>query len=162
CEACHVNDHKGQFHNKFADRQCTSCHNQTRFAGEKKFDHNQSRYDLKGKHLKVKCFECHKPTAAIFKEPPHHHKGKFIWADLFTKDCALCHKDPHKGRFGAKCSTCHTEDGWDQTASFHKDFILQGVHNMLDCNQCHVDNRALTGMGDDCKMCHQKDDIHLG
>src|SRR5262249_13339518 len=99
---------------------------------------------------------------ARYKEPPKHHKGVFIFADLAAKDCNLCHKDPHKGEFGKKCSACHTEDGWKETANFHKDFLLEGVHNLLECSQCHVEKRVLTGTGNDCQVCHMKDDAHLG
>lgn len=162
CEACHQNEHKGQFHDKFATSPCVSCHFTTDFAHRNKFDHHLARFDLKGKHIKVKCVDCHKPTEERFKVVPHHFKDKFIFPDLLTKDCELCHKDPHAGRFGKQCSTCHTEEGWDKTADFHKDFVLSGVHNLLECTECHVDKRQLTGMGNDCKMCHQKDDVHMG
>ena len=98
----------------------------------------------------------------VFKAPPHHFKDKFIFADLAEKDCATCHKDPHKGRFGKRCSECHTESGWDETAEFHKNFVLSGVHFMLECADCHRDKRRLSGLGNDCKVCHQKDDVHQG
>ncbi|MCX6105496.1 MAG: hypothetical protein NTY08_06665 [Proteobacteria bacterium] len=162
CEACHSNEHQDQFHAKFASQACRTCHSTVHFNAPIKFDHNQSRYDLKGKHLKVKCEECHKPTAKKFKEAPRHHKGTFIFAELQSKDCALCHADPHKGQYGKKCSQCHVETGWEKTSDFHKDFVLTGVHYILECNECHANKRQLTGTANDCKVCHQKDDAHLG
>jgi len=163
CDACHAKEHVKQFHPPLAGQVCTSCHNQNNFAKGLTFNHhNLARFDVKNKHVEVKCVECHTPTTATYKQSPHHAKGKFIFEGLLTKDCALCHKDPHAGRFGPKCSTCHTDAGWGATAGFHKDFVLTGVHRLLDCNQCHANNRQLSGTGDDCKICHQKDDVHLG
>jgi len=80
----------------------------------------------------------------------------------FTSDCAGCHKDPHDGHYGPKCSECHTEQSWKQAKDFHKDFALSGIHYSLECAECHRDGRKLAGMSQDCTVCHQKDDIHAG
>jgi hypothetical protein len=162
CEACHVNEHKDMFRAELARSACRGCHTTTDFEKMGKFDHNLARFELHGKHTSVKCGECHTNTKERYKEPPQHFKGKYIWNNLFTKDCALCHKDPHNGDFGPKCSNCHTEEDWDETANFHKHNMLSGTHNLLTCNQCHVNGQVLTGTGTDCKLCHQKDDIHFG
>jgi len=162
CEVCHANPHRDQFHQKFSQEPCRACHSQVHFYSQIKFDHNKSRYPLKGKHTSVKCAECHKPTTKKFPEPSKHKKGQFIFTDLTTKDCALCHEDPHKGRFGKQCSQCHVATGWEKTGDFHKDFVLSGTHYLLECSECHKDGRKLTGIGGDCKVCHQKDDAHLG
>lgn len=162
CEACHQSEHAGQFHVKFSEKPCRECHGVQAFEKRLPFNHKLARLDLKGKHLKLKCVECHEPTKEKFKAPPHHAKGQYIWDDLVSKDCATCHKDPHQGRFGKACSECHTESGWDATAEFHKNFQLSGIHFMIECNECHTDKRRLSGVGNDCKVCHQKDDIHQG
>ena len=37
-----------------------------------------------------------------------------------------------------------------------------GVHLLLGCNDCHVDDRMLRGASEDCMVCHGKDDPHNG
>ena len=162
CEACHKNEHHGQFHEKFADQACGKCHTTSTFTRRKTFDHNVTRFVLKGLHLDLKCVECHEPTQKTFNQSPHHKKGRYIWEELLVKNCESCHKDVHNGRFGKQCTACHTEDGWDKTSGFHKNFQLVGVHKTLECSQCHEDRRELTGMGQDCRQCHTKDDVHRG
>ena len=162
CEACHKNEHLGQFHEKFADWPCGKCHSTSKFTARKPFDHNITRFVLKGLHLEVKCVECHEPTTKTFNHPPHHKKGRYIFEDLLIRNCETCHKDVHNGRFGKQCTACHTEEGWDKTAGFHKNFQLVGVHKTLECSQCHEDRRELSGMGQDCRQCHTKDDVHRG
>lgn len=162
CESCHKDEHDKQFHAKFADRPCRECHTTSQFHKKQTFDHNLASFLLKGKHVPLRCSQCHIRTKERYKAPPHRLKGLYIWDDLTKKDCATCHKDPHKGRFGKRCSECHSEQGWDETAEYHKNMLLSGVHHALDCSECHTDKRQLSGMGDDCKLCHQDDDVHYG
>jgi hypothetical protein len=162
CESCHHDEHEKQFHKKLADRPCRECHVTNQFHKKQKFDHDLARFLLKGKHVPLRCGQCHTRTKERYKQSPHRLKGLYIWDDLFSKDCATCHTDVHKGRFGKRCSECHSEDGWDETAEFHKNLMLGGVHNSLECGECHVDKRLLSGMGDDCKACHHEDDVHMG
>lgn len=163
CESCHKNEHKSQFHAKFSDKPCTECHTTAHFNKRRKFDHNHTRFVLKEKHLEVACADCHKATAKRFTQGTKSKKGTYIFADLKSKDCNTCHEDPHDGKFGKQCSNCHTEAGWDETASYHKNMMLSGVHYMVGCPECHGgDRKELAGTGLDCKTCHMKDDIHLG
>jgi hypothetical protein len=165
CEECHKTPHKDQFHPSFVDKPCRECHNVTTFTQRKAFDHDTTKFVLKGKHKEVKCAECHVPTTQRFKEPPQHAMDKYLFPNLAKDDCAACHKDPHNGSFGKKCSACHNENGWKTGAGgdFHKNFQLSGVHELLACTECHKqDAKKLTGVGKDCKECHLKDDVHMG
>lgn len=162
CESCHPNVHKDQFHKKFAETPCKECHNTDSFAKGIKFDHSTARWPLRGKHQTVKCLECHFKTKEHFPVAPFHAKDKFIFPDLQSKNCELCHEDEHDGRFGKDCTRCHNENSWAARADYHKNFLLNGVHNMIDCNDCHREGRRLTGTGQDCMTCHAKDDIHHG
>ena len=78
------------------------------------------------------------------------------------KNCQTCHTDPHKGANGQRCTKCHTEAGWQKADNFHKDFTLVGVHLVLGCDQCHIDDRMLRGASEDCLVCHREDDPHNG
>ncbi len=162
CEACHKSEHHDQFREKFSSQPCKKCHTQTTFQKRYAFDHSKTNFELHGKHIGVACKECHKPTDKKFKTPPYHKKGQFIFESLGSKECALCHKDVHNGKYGKKCTNCHTEEGWGQGSQFHSDLQLSGVHLLLQCSDCHKNQRELSGVGQDCKTCHIKDDIHRG
>lgn len=162
CESCHTNEHKNQFHRKFSRESCSECHVTTSFNKMKKFDHASTRFTLKHKHKKIKCNKCHIKTKEKFKQKPRRHKRKFVFRNLSRSECSICHKDKHKGDFGSACSECHSEKSWKSGVDFHKNFTLSGVHFSLQCNECHIDNRSLEGLSDNCFLCHQKDDVHNG
>ncbi len=161
CEACHVN---GQF--KGTPQDCFSCHRQDdphqgRFGtacetchtpnGWKpaQFDHNLAAFKLEGKHASVQCEACH--VNGQFKGTP--------------QDCFSCHRqdDPHQGRFGTACETCHTPNGWKPAQFDHNlaAFKLEGKHASVQCEACHV-NGQFKGTPQDCFSCHRKDDRHNG
>jgi hypothetical protein len=162
CTECHVNDHKDMFHRQFYNKPCTDCHITKAFADLKPFDHDETSFALKGKHIKVKCEECHQETKKRYHEFPKVFKGDFLFPEIARRDCATCHKDPHKGSFGKDCSSCHTESGWKLADDFHKNFTLTGPHLLLSCAECHTNNRMLMGSSEECQVCHNKDDPHHG
>ena len=160
CLDCHKNVHSNQFHKKFAQKDCNQCHNSESFAKRLPFSHSETTFPLKGKHTEVQCIKCHTNTTVHFPNSKTT-MAKFIF-NLPPNDCVICHKDPHQGTFGKKCSECHQETTWKRTNDFHKDFRLNGIHFSLSCTECHKDDRRLPGMSENCKLCHQKDDVHSG
>jgi hypothetical protein len=48
-------------------------------------------------------------------------------------DCATCHaaQDPHRGRFGVSCQSCHTTENWAVSGWQHPS------PRSTDCAQCH-------------------------
>ncbi|MGE0172513.1 MAG: cytochrome c3 family protein [Oligoflexales bacterium] len=160
CSDCHKNEHKDMFHPKFFNKPCVSCHTTTEFTKRKPFKHADTDFKLKGKHLKVKCDECHVNTQKRYSYNTKRVKGKYLFPEMPSKDCATCHKDPHKGSFGKECSSCHTELGWRKADDFHKDFTLEGVHLFLSCEECHVNDKTLSGSSQDCLACHADEEPH--
>ena len=82
-----------------------------------RFDHAQTRFPLLGKHLPVKCADCHK--SARYKEAP--------------RDCFSCHRndDTHKAKFGTACDSCHTPRAWGLWNFDHgrrTRYVLDGAH----------------------------------
>jgi len=149
CFACHEKDdkHKGKFGN-----DCAACHVEKSWK-DVRFDHNKSDFPLRGKHANVKCKSCHKDDK--FKETP--------------KQCSACHKKEdekaHKGRFGTKCETCHTERGWKEILFDHDKktkFPLTGKHHDVKCTDCHKGDLYKDKLQTDCHSCHKKDDKHKG
>ena len=165
CASCHENVHAEQFSSDFRNRSCAECHTTNDFVTRYKFDHDQSRFKLREKHLTLKCGECHVPTRSVLKTKPGKPQviaSKFSFPELSKKNCETCHKDPHRGSFGNSCSDCHNERAWKATRDFHKNFTLTGVHYTLSCNECHKNDRRLAGLSSKCMACHQKDDVHRG
>jgi hypothetical protein len=104
---------------------------------------------LTGQHVNVLCSNCH--TDLKFKGTP--------------TNCATCHSkiDPHAGKLGTDCASCHTTSGWTPSTFDHSRsaFALTGKHTAVACSQCHVD-KLFKGTPSDCASCHSKTDPHGG
>ncbi|HEX9625666.1 MAG TPA: hypothetical protein VGA00_01880 [Acidiferrobacterales bacterium] len=148
CYACHLKDdkHKGQ-----QGKDCGQCHNERAWT-DTLFDHGLTRFPLLGKHVRVKCKECH--ATPRFKD-----------AGI---ECVACHKkdDTHKRRLGSRCEDCHNARDWKLWAFDHDrrtHFKLDGGHKGLSCVACHkrpVDGRP--SLSSQCASCHDVDDVHDG
>jgi hypothetical protein len=148
CNDCHQKDdtHKGVF-----GISCEKCHNDEDWKKTTTFDHTKdTKYPLKGKHIKTKCEACHKPPPAPPKLSP-------------TATCYSCHErdDVHKGTEGKKCEDCHTELTWKVKDFDHNKtkFPLLGKHAPVECIKCHLTGKFKEAKSD-CYSCHTKDDVH--
>lgn len=162
CVGCHESVHKGQFSDKFIAAPCSNCHDTNDWEHRSRFDHDQSRFHLRGKHAEVKCEKCHPLTSAVFSTGRKERKSKFLFSHTDESRCVDCHKDPHRGNYGDSCSECHNENNFKQVPDFHRNFSLRGIHYSLQCQECHTTDRRLSGMSQNCVLCHQKDDAHQG
>jgi hypothetical protein len=59
CNQCHNNIHGGQFVVE-GKTDCNRCHSESGSWSADKFEHNQTRFPLEGKHADVACGSCHK------------------------------------------------------------------------------------------------------
>ncbi len=157
CSTCHVDPHRGQF-----KKDCGACHDTRAFKGAA-FDHSTTRFALEGKHREVVCTGCHKRAAA----------GTADFRGL-KGDCASCHRDPHQGKLGTSCGTCHTAVSFAVKSFSHPRFseFFGGQHAAVPCDKCHrVDQSAAPAPGakparvyknvpTDCGSCHR--DPHMG
>jgi hypothetical protein len=108
CYSCHKDPlpdkekTSGDVHKGTLGKFCNLCHN-TRSWISWDFDHNKTSFKLAGKHVKVKCKDCH-------TTPMKRAEGKVMPARL----CANCHTpdDIHDGGFGAQCDRCHVDTDW--------------------------------------------------
>ena len=149
CAACHTDPHGAQFAGRVvpgargvgesgtaAGTRCEACH-ETEAWRPAAFDHDGTRYPLRGAHGRLTCARCHTP-------PPDNARAPVRFAGL-PLDCAGCHTDPHGGQFaerarGAACTTCHTDTAWRSVVFDHQrdsDFPLDGAHQPLACTACH-------------------------
>lgn len=171
CPDCHFDEHRGQLHQS----DCEYCHVEKAWAPAPGFNHNDTEYSLRGKHRGVKCATCHvsenDPEAHGFPKPVSASFLRF--APLAHQSCLDCHKDPHGGRFGARCESCHVVEGWGvmrnltKEREFHEKarFKLTGAHLDVDCKSCHGpfpgQKAKFKGLAfATCGACHA--DAHLG
>jgi hypothetical protein len=151
CVACHKNDdkHVGQLGPK-----CDSCHGDRDWKVPR-FDHAATRFPLVGKHVPVKCAECH--TTPRYKDAP--------------RDCYSCHKkdDTHKLKFGTACESCHNARAWGIWNFDHTrrtTYALTGAHPKVACERCHTQpaqaGKPAAEVGTNCIGCHRRDDTHDG
>ncbi|MGJ4903086.1 cytochrome c3 family protein [Bradyrhizobium sp. HKCCYLS2058] len=145
CGSCHrLQDvHGGRFGDK-----CETCHDQDKWKTVR-FNHDKTRFPLRNAHAKVKCEGCH--TGDLYR-------------DKLATSCVSCHRkqDPHQGKLGERCETCHSDMGWRKKLSFDHEitrFPLIGLHKSVPCEECHrTPTYKNTPMA--CESCHK--DFHQG
>jgi hypothetical protein len=148
CASCHRKDDK---HKGTLGARCGDCHDEQSWT-RAKFDHAKTRFPLAGKHADAKCGLCHRNSTSFHDTP---------------LDCLSCHRkdDKHKGRFGAKCETCHGDATWKRLRFVHDrdtKYPLRGAHRTTRCELCHVADLYRDKAPTECIGCHRKDDKHAG
>ena len=153
CASCHRDPHAGRF-----TGACARCHTTTVWAtvNPRGFDHDQTRYPLRGAHAAVRCEGCH-AAARGGRRPPHAR-------------CLDCHQDAHRG--GAMlaghetdCATCHAVRGWTpstwpRTEHQRTAYPLEGAHADAECRGCHT--RAAAGSAEAAALGSSRVRLHPG
>lgn len=143
CTPCHKDQHNARF-----GSACTTCHDDIKWTDLRLdgFDHGKARFPLKGAHTTTPCAKCHTG------QPP-----KYV--NLAFGNCSDCHKDPHAGKLGPACASCHTEDGWTKVSfstKGHPGVSLANGHASVKCATCHDrGNKSPPSKGSTCIACHQ-------
>jgi hypothetical protein len=129
---------------------CENCHTAASWRPIRavpEFDHNKTKYPLRGMHEKVQCTQCH-------VKPVFTNVGK---------NCEDCHTDIHQRKMGTNCAQCHTVQGWNNAVQQVKDhqnrFPLLGAHAAVQCEDCHKGAAVgqFQGLSTACISCHQTD-----
>ena len=153
CADCHRKDDK---HEGKLGTACVACHDERGWKETTRFDHNQSRFVLRGAHVRAECKSCH--VAAKGQSAPDYRSA--------PSDCVACHRkdDKHEGTVGTACADCHTEANWKASLFKHEKtrFVLREGHAVppLKCSDCHRDLRSYKPTALECVACHRKDDKH--
>lgn len=147
CVACHEADepHKGRL-----GKKCGNCHDERDWR-QSDYDHNETNFPLRGKHLEIRCDLCH--ANERYENTP--------------STCISCHSlnDVHLGRHGDQCDSCHSPIDWKKTEFDHDtktDFPLKGKHRRVRCDACHSGDFKDDTQGKTCFACHENDDEHRG
>jgi hypothetical protein len=165
CLACHkdvaadITAHRG-FHGRLpgmTGSACRACHTEHRGRdadivklSPAQFDHGMTDFALLGAHATVACESCHVKGKKLREAPA---------------DCNSCHHkdEPHDGKLGTKCETCHDAVAWRHVSFDHDKtrYPLKDKHIDVPCVQCHFGNRY-KGTPTACVSCHAPDDVHRG
>ena len=141
CASCHQDPHAGRF-----GARCQTCHDDVAWKNLDldPFEHDRTRYPLRGKHAQVACAKCHGTPAK--------------YAPLAFETCGSCHQDPHRGKLGPSCESCHTESSWaalSMRRTAHPGVSLGGGHQTVRCATCHDrGNSKPPSRGQRCVSCH--------
>jgi hypothetical protein len=131
CAACHADPHGSRF-----GPACSRCHvaDDWRRLPQGAFNHDQTRYPLRGRHASLACDRCHDAVKAWGKKPPF-------------QTCGACHVDAHAGTATlagkvTDCAACHGVQGWKPaiyTVEQHAraPYSLEGAHRRVRCDLCH-------------------------
>lgn len=131
CARCHADPHLGAL-----GATCVGCHVTTSFLTVDRlaFDHEKTRYPLRGKHRPLRCEQCHDPQKAWGKKPPFDR-------------CVACHSDAHAGSATlagqvVDCAACHNVEAFrpsTYTVTQHVEtkYPLAGKHRDVECAKCH-------------------------
>jgi len=158
CATCHRDPHGGAF-----EQPCSACHQSLGWKNVPKlvstFNHDRTRFALKGSHRDLSCRKCHR--TADFHSPVAHSR------------CLDCHREEHGPQFrlradGSDCASCHAEQRFKPSTfvlAFHQQaaYPLEGRHAQVRCAQCHTPRGAATDyhpVHQRCMDCHR--DEHTG
>lgn len=134
CQTCHSEHFGADF--ELVNRQSWGI------IGTNGFNHpHVAAFDLHGRHDPLACIKCHRTeysgpvTLPKFEKFPR--EKTFLG---LSQDCVQCHKDVHSGGLSQKCQECHSQDTFRPAVNFDhsKHFKLEGPHERVACNGCHV------------------------
>lgn len=164
CSKCHA-DHKGLTFSIFAPKDWI-----------KAFNHDETGYELLGKHTSVPCADCHKETRTHFKTKLPTTSLSYLNAPT---TCYDCHKKEYEHKFSKQkwldCSSCHSSAiiAWKRMTTkptFKHDetaYPLEGLHTSVPCTDCHKPSgkekrlkRFAPLAAESCTDCHR--DPHKG
>lgn len=154
CLNCHAD-----YHVRTLSSDCIKCHDSEKFVPASKFDHNDAKFKLAGKHKTVDCAKCHKVKIT--------EGTKFQqFRGIQYSNCTSCHKDPHNNQFGQNCRKCHSEESF-RTVQGITDFDhnqtgyrLEEKHLIVNCKACHKNRLTDPLKHEKCTDCHT--DYHNG
>ncbi len=156
CNACHFEeyDKAAAIDHRAAgfSMDCTSCHREEALSWRDSFDHDKSRFPIRGIHQAVACAACH--TGGRFRGTP--------------SACVACHLREYQtstnpnhavAGFSTECATCHRALTWQPATFFpHSYFPIgkgdrhsPGVWN--SCADCHLAQPNYKSF--ECIFCHQ-------
>jgi hypothetical protein len=150
CTTCHEDVHHGQYAERMTARDatgrvfgCQACHSTKDWKNLTGFNHDSTRFMLKGAHRAAACADCHKP-------PNLELAMRNVDFTKTPEKCGDCHENPHSDQFAdrrEKCESCHNSNKWRPSVFDHDStgFPLKGGHENEACSACHTLKRNVSG-----------------
>lgn len=148
CADCHHDPHAGA-----NSQACEQCHNARSWDVPRNFFvHERTRFPLTGVHAALACEACHR-------------NGRGEALAVTPTECQVCHvRDQsratpnHIAAGFTNCGWCHTTTTFRGATYQHRSYVLDGVHALQRCTNCHTGSTfsGLAGGGNDCLFCHQQ------
>lgn len=183
CADCHDSPHTTRFINAIASQTnvsasatCSQCHDVAHdsfFYPEATLtsaQHAATGFVLESPHDLDNCSACHEgigSTARVASAPQATIQFAALFPGRESRDCKVCHDDPHLGQFdvpgvATDCLACHdamhfSPSLFDVDRHARTAFALTGAHAQVACAECHNDVAGVTqfaGIATDCKSCH--------
>src|SRR3569833_1817615 len=146
------------FHDRLpgmATTQCHACHTEHQGRNgdiiklsREQFDHNLTEFPLTGAHFGLDCAGC--------------HRGGKPYRKAATA-CVDCHRseEPHAGRLGQKCASCHNTAQWRDVRFDHNSAAgpLRDRHSDDPCAGCHLAEQY-KDTPTRCVSCQAPDVVH--
>jgi hypothetical protein len=148
CLSCHTDPHQGTL-----SSDCAKCHDFNTFSPAVNFDHSNTRFILRGRHVDLDCLLCHKKRVINGKDLQQ-------FTGLSFERCTSCHKDVHDNKFGQNCTQCHSEASFQQVKGMNNfnhsrtNYPLEGKHQSVACASCHKGGYTKTLNYKRCSDCH--------
>lgn len=132
CTSCHQDAHAGRL-----GPTCGNCHTPRGWKeiARDRFEHDRTRYPLRGSHASVSCSACHRDFSTEALKKPGF------------ATCGACHRDAHGGAATlagqvVDCAACHAVAGFSPstyTVAQHRQarYPLEGRHAQIQCATCH-------------------------
>jgi len=164
CISCHKNN----IYDLSLD--CEGCHS---LSGLAQTDYSISSYNHVSHNINDFCSSCH--TTSSWQQLIFSH------STFSSESCLQCHAPeyatsidpPHANEnIGTDCQLCHSTENWSDETFTHTleqtNFLLHGLHMIVDCQSCHVNN-VFSGTAVTCESsgCHlatyesTSDPIHI-
>ena len=148
CLNCHAD-----YHQQTLSLVCLNCHNPDSFKPAAKFNHDNARFQLVGKHKNLDCLKCHK-VEMIDGKKYQEFRG------IQYSNCTNCHKDPHQNQFGQNCRQCHSEESFQVIKEINNfdhnktNYKLEEKHLGVNCKVCHKTKYTDPLKHERCTDCH--------
>jgi len=151
CSTCHTDAHGGQLASRPDGGECAACHGvqgwkPSRFTVAQ---HAELALPLEGAHATAACAACHGPERpGLAPLPATLATGKArVALRGIERDCAGCHRDPHRFPSPKPCVDCHDARSFVPAAYGPREharaaFPLEGAHRATPCALCHADLRT--------------------
>ena len=153
CIDCHQKDDK---HKDTLGRDCAKCHTERSWKEPAGFDHQKTKFPLRGRHVDTPCKECHADKRGTSRAHPRAASTATRRTTSTAAPWATSARAATASRTGRRCPAASIHD--------KTKFPLRNAHatKTVKCSDCHESARHFKNTPLACFSCHKRDDRHEG